>query len=73
MVPSPKIVINLPGTSEKLPCKEEPDRFKQTYIMLLRFFSSRGGGAFFSVNFTWQADGTLAQNIYDLGLQEASL
>ena len=27
VVPSPKIVINLPGTYEKLPCKGEPDRF----------------------------------------------
>ena len=27
VVPSPKIVINLPGTYEKLPCYGEPDRF----------------------------------------------
>ena len=27
LVPSPKIVINLPGTYVKLPCKGEPDRF----------------------------------------------
>ncbi len=27
VVRSPKIVINLPGTYEKLPCKGEPDRF----------------------------------------------
>ena len=48
MVPSPKIVINLPWTYEKLPCKEEPyqlsgqrERQKSLRIILsykVRFF-----------------------------------
>ncbi len=37
VLPSPKIVINLPGTYEKVPCKGEPDRYRQTHILLFYY------------------------------------
>ncbi len=32
VVPALKIVINLPSTYEKLPCKEEPDQFSDPLV-----------------------------------------